>query len=79
MCHKWQRKPVRSYAEKIDKQQENKGRSKVNELEYEDTEGRDIKCDTDGNNFVIESVEIQNQRDSHVQQIYLPFKDRIWR
>ena len=43
---------------KGDEQQGSKGRSKVNELEYEDTEGRDISCDPDGNNFVIESVEI---------------------
>ena len=51
---------------KADEQQGSKGRSKVNELEYEDTEGRDISCDPDGNNFVIESVEIPKNNEINV-------------
>ena len=47
----WQKKPLRS---------------KVNDLEYEDTEGRDISCDPDGNTFVIESVEVPKNNEINV-------------
>ena len=50
-----------------------KDRGDMNKLKYDDTEGRDISCGQDKNDFIIELVDIpkkRNQRDSHVQQIY---------
>ena len=59
-----------------------KDRGEMNKLKYDDTEGRDISCGQDKNDFIIELVDIpkkRNQRDSHVQQIYFWFKDELWR
>ena len=65
---------------KSEDQQASVTRKHVNELEYKDEEGHDISYDPDGNNFIVESIEVPaNQRNSKVQQFCVRVKDRLWR